>query len=452
MGQYSRRGPRFGRHKRRVRSIVGLMAAVGCVGAVLASGTLAAGSAASPIKIGILSTCQGPFAPFYPESTAGARTALIQLAGGKPAGTAATSPVAGAQVGGHPIQLSFGCSNAQPDVALKEARRLVEKVHVDILIGPLSGDEGIAVANYSKKQPKTTFVNGSSAAQDTTLHVRSPNFFRFSTDGAQWMAGLGTYAYKTLKWKNAVVIGDDYSFPYTQAAGFVAEFCSLGGNIVKRIWPPLGTKDYSGFITQIPRSGVDGFMMAVGGTGTVAFVKDFEGLAGNLATKMVGGSVTIDPTALSALGDRLEGVVAGVPIPPDSKSAAWLKYANAIKKYYPKVSPNSLFTAAYYDEMTGVILGLKKVNGDLSGGGAKFRAALAKVSWASEHGPVKLDKNRQAIADNFVVQVTKGGGFKTLKDVAAVDQTFGGHFSSTTPTVSRTSPPCTHGNPPPWAK
>src|SRR5205823_14206554 len=165
--------------------------------------------------------------------------------------------------------------------------------------------------------------------------------------------------------------------------------------------------------------------MAVGGTGTVAFVNDFSGLAGNVSKKMVGGSVTIDPTAISALGERLTGVVAGEPIPSGSTSPAWLKYANAIKKNYPKVSPNSLFTAGYYDEMTGIILGLKKVNGDLSGGGKKFRAALAKVSWNSEHGPVKLDKNRNAIADNFVVQVTKGGGFKTLKDVKNVDQTFG---------------------------
>jgi branched-chain amino acid transport system substrate-binding protein len=445
-------GRQSSRARRRLWALSGVVAVAGCLGAALAGVTIAAGSAATPIKIGILSTCQGPFAPFYPETTAGARTALIQLAGGQPAGTSATSAVTGSQIGGHPIQLVFGCSNAQPDVALKEARRLVEQTKVDILLGPLSGDEGIAIANYSKKRPNTTFVNGTSAAQDTTLHVRSPNFFRFTTDGAQWMAGLGAYAYNTLGWKNAVVIGDDYSFPYTQAAGFVAEFCAVGGNIVKRIWPPLGTKDYSGFITQIPRTGVDGFMLAVGGTGTVAFVKDFEGLAGNVSKKMVGGSVTIDPTAISALGDRLTGVVAGEPIPPDSTSAAWLKYANAVKKYYPKVSPNSLFTAGYYDEMTGIVLGLKAVGGDLSDGGKKFRTALAKVSWNSEHGPVKLDANRNAIADNFVVQVTKGGGFRTLKDVHGVDQTFGGHFSATTPTVGRNTPACTHGNAPPWAK
>lgn len=444
VGQGSR-----GRRRRWVAGFVSLLSAIAVT--VLAGGTLAA-STATPIKIGILSTCQGPFAPFYPETTAGARTALIQLTGAKAKGSGATSPVVGAKIGGHPIQLVYGCSNAQPDVALKEARRLVEQVKVNILLGPLSGDEGIAVANYSKKQPNVTFVNGTSAAQDTTLHVRSPNFFRFTTDGAQWMAGLGSYAYKTLGWKNAVVIGDDYSFPYTQAAGFVAEFCSLGGNVPKRIWPPLGTKDYSGFITQIPKSGVDGFLMAVGGTGTVAFVKDFSGLAGNVSKKMVGGSVTVDPTAISALGDRLNGVVAGEPIPAGATSAAWTKYAKAITKNYPKVSPNSLFTSGYYDEMTGIVLGLKKVNGDISGGGAKFRAALAKVAWRSEHGPVKLDKNRNAIADNFIVQVTAGGGFKTLRDIPGVDQTFGGHFSPTTPAPGRDSPACVHGNPPSWAK
>jgi branched-chain amino acid transport system substrate-binding protein len=248
------------------------------------------------------------------------------------------------------------------------------------------------------------------------------------------------------------VVGDDYSFPYTQAAGFVAEFCSLGGNITKRIWPPLGTKDYSGFITQIPKSGVDGFLMAVGGTGTVAFVKDFSGLAGNVSKKMVGGSVTIDPTATAALGDRLDGVVAGEPIPAGASNAAWKKYADAITKYYPKVSPNSLFTAGYYDEMTGIVLGLKKVRGDLSGGGKKFRAALAKVAWNSPHGPVKLDANRNAIADNFIVQVTSGGGFKTLRDIQNVDQTFGGHFSPSTPAPGRESPDCVHGNAPSWAK
>jgi len=67
---------------------------------------------------------------------------------------------------------------------------------VDLVVGPLSGSEGIAVKNYAKTQPQVTFLNGASAAQDTTLRDPAPNFFRWQTEGAQWMAGLGEYAYK----------------------------------------------------------------------------------------------------------------------------------------------------------------------------------------------------------------------------------------------------------------
>jgi len=155
-------------------------------------------SAASTIKIGILSICGGPFASFEQESFLGAKYALIQNAGGKSLGANPEDGVSGATVAGHPIAISFGCSDATPDKALSEARRLVQNAGVDVLLGPLSGDEGIALANYAKQQTNKTFVNGTSGAQQTTLNVKAPNFFRFGGDGAQWMAGLGTYAYQTL--------------------------------------------------------------------------------------------------------------------------------------------------------------------------------------------------------------------------------------------------------------
>src|SRR5919108_1131687 len=213
------------------------------------TGETGGGAEGEPIKIGHLSTCEGPFAGFYDSTTGGAMLALIQR-GAEPNGAKGSDGVSNAVVAGHPIELAWGCSDASPDRAVEEARRLVEEEGVDILIGPLSGSEGIAVANYAKDQPGVTFINGSSAAQDTTLKVQAPNFFRFGTDGAQWMAGLGDYAYNELGWRRAATIGDDYSFPYTSIAGFIAEFCAAGGQVVQRVWPPLGETDYSSFISQ----------------------------------------------------------------------------------------------------------------------------------------------------------------------------------------------------------
>ena len=80
-------------------------------------------------------------------------------------------------------------------------------------VGPLSGDEGLAVKDYAKTQPDVTFINGTSAAQDTTLRDPAPNFFRFSTEGAQWMAGLGDYAFEKKGYKKVVTIARGLFLP-----------------------------------------------------------------------------------------------------------------------------------------------------------------------------------------------------------------------------------------------
>ena len=439
--------------------VPGVLAAVVVVAVALVSASMSSGATrATPIKIGYISTCKGPFAPFYEATLLGAVIALIDE-GGKPAGANPSNGVKGVTIGGHPVQQVYGCSDATPDVALAEARRLIEQVKVDILVAPLSGSEGIAIANYSKTQPTKTFINGTSGAQATTLDVRSPNFFRFNTDGAQWMAGFGDYAYNTLHWRKVVTIGDDYDFPYTQTAGFVAEFCALGGKVVNRIWPPLGNKDYSSYIAQIPKSGIDGFYLTVGGTGTVAFVKSYlQQTTGNLSKKVLFGSVALDPIVVAQLGARVIGGVTGTPMAGDSGNPLAKKYIRESAKYYPKLAgaAYSLFSADYWNNTWPVLEALKQVKGDLSGGEKGFRAALnayGKKGFNTPEGPTKLDQNRQAIGNNYLIQLTslKGGGtYKTIRTIPNVTEDFSGFFSPKTPKLSRTYPPCVKRTPPSW--
>jgi branched-chain amino acid transport system substrate-binding protein len=410
------------------------------------------------IKIGIFSNNEGPFAPFEGQTWGGAMLPLINR-GATAASGDPTKGVENAVIAGHPIEIVYGGSDATPDKAVEEARRLVEQEKVDILVGPLSGSEGIAVANYSKEQPGVTFVNGISGAQDTTLKVRSPNFFRFHNDGTQWTAGLGDYAYNTLGWRNVVTIGDDYDFPYSQIAGFVAEFCSIGGNVSKRLWPALGEEDYSSFITQIPED-VDGFFMGVGGTGTVAFVKQYEQLRGNLADKIMGGIFMTDPVILKELGNQVVGVVTAGMTAGDSQESSYLDYSSGLDTAYPdlKGTASSVFAYGYYTAMEAIAQGLEQVKGDLSGDQAAFRDALANLELDAPLGTIKLDENRQAIMDNFLQQIVKDNtgddvpDVKTIKTIPQVDQTFAGAFSPETPSPDRTNPPCKKGTPPPWTK
>src|SRR2546421_5213998 len=244
--------------------------------AVLATGASGKATASSTIRIGILSDCQGAFGNQYDADIGGAIAAFVKYAGAKPKNANKPSDgMTGASVNGHPLEIvGFGCSNDRADTAIKETKRLVEQLHADILIGPLSGDEAVAVAHYAASHLSKTFINGTAGSQDPTLQIHPKNFFRYNGDGAQWNAGIGDLAYHKLHWRKAAIIMDDYSFGWTSSAGMIADFCAVGGKITKRVFPPLNTTDYSSYARQLPSPNkVDGYFWVVGGTGTVPSLK-----------------------------------------------------------------------------------------------------------------------------------------------------------------------------------
>ncbi|HKZ08296.1 MAG TPA: ABC transporter substrate-binding protein [Methylomirabilota bacterium] len=377
---------------------------------------LAAPADAQPVvKIGLLATLEGPFAAGGQDGMRGAELAVKQRNG---------------MVAGKKIEIIKASSDAKPDVAVNATRKLVEQDKVDIMVGPLSGSEGIAVKNYSKSQPNITFINGSSGAQATTLQDPSPNFFRFNTEGAQWMVGLGEYAFKDKGYKKMALIAEDYAFPYSQVQGFMTEYCKLGGRVTHKAWVPLGGKDYSSVIAKLPGD-VDALLVVLGGADAVNFLTQYEQAGGN--KPMVGGSITVDQTVLNFKGKRREsllGTPSAGPIADSYEGAEWKKFVADYKANFKDGFPSpSLFAFVYYINMKAALDGLEAVKGDLSGGQAKYREALKNLKLQTPTGVVTLDENRQAIGTTFVTEVAKGadGSFfnKVVKVVPNVNQRLG---------------------------
>ena len=392
-----------------IRSMLCAAAAAAVSGTAFAQG--------APLKIGLLATLEGPFAAGGADGMRGAELALSQRGG---------------VVAGRKIELVKASSNAQPDVAVNAARKLVEQDKVEIMVGPLSGGEGIAVKDYSKTQPQVTFINGGSGAQATTLVNPSTNFFRFNTEGAQWMVGLGKAAMDK-GYKRTMIIAEDYAFPYSQVQGFMAEYCRLGGKVPVKAWVPLGAKDYSSVIARIPKD-VDSLLVILGGADAVNFLTQYENAGGDLP--MMGGSITVSQDVLNYKGkrrDSLVGTISAGPVADSFEGADWKAFVADYRKAYPVSAGGfpspSLFAFVYYVNMKAALDGLAAVNGDLSGGQAKYREALSKMVLKTPTGDVRLDGNRQAIGTTFVTEVVKDAqgnlSTKVSRKVDNVDQTLG---------------------------
>ena len=375
------------------------VALISAVAGVLVAGLISAPSsqAAGQIKIGYINATIGPFAGPAPEITKGFKLALKEIKG---------------QVNGKKIVVIEEASDATAATALEKAKKLVEKDKVDIVFGPLSGDEGVAIANYAKKTPAVTFVNTASSATETTLQVKAPNFFRFHGDAAQWSGGVGPIAYNQ-GYKRVAIVADDYSFPYANAGGFATGFCKAGGTIVAAQWPALGTKDYSSVIAALPKD-IDAVYAGLGGADAVQFLK--QAVEFGLKKPLIGGAILVDGEVLGSkakIGDAALGTIAGGPVPTsDYHSKLWDKFVADLASV--GTTPN-IFNVLGYNSGKSMLAGLVAVKGDLSNGQKAYRAALAKLKWNSPTGPISMDKNRNAIVSNFIYQVISDGkgGFAT---------------------------------------
>ena len=232
------------------------LAGLAAVASIWVSGAFAA-TQSHTIRVAIMTDCKGAFAFGYELDIGGAQAAFAQYAGGKPKNkNKASAGMTGITVGGHKVEIvGYGCGDDTVPTAVKETRRLMEQLKADVMIGPLSGDEAVSVANYAKTHPTKTFIIGTAGSQDPTLQIAPKNVFRYHGDGAQWNAGIGEILYKKLGWRKAAIIMDDYSFGWTSGAGIIADFCAIGGQITKRVFPPLNTTDYAPFVRQLPAPG-----------------------------------------------------------------------------------------------------------------------------------------------------------------------------------------------------
>src|SRR6476660_9465142 len=217
------------RASRKLRSIL--------IGTAVAAGLgLSASAGAEELRIGYLAPLTGGLAQTGIDMRDGFLLYLDQH---------------GNKLGGMDVKLIIEDEQGKGDVAVTKAKKLILQDKVHMLVGGVLASTGYALAPVSTSD-KTVYLPSVPASDDLTQRdlAKFPYMIRTGWSSSQPHHPLGQWACDQ-GYKKIAAIAADYAFGYEVVGGFQKAFEDCGGQIVQKIWPPLGAKDFGPFIPPI---------------------------------------------------------------------------------------------------------------------------------------------------------------------------------------------------------
>jgi branched-chain amino acid transport system substrate-binding protein len=355
-------------------------------------------------KIGLLTVKTGPLAQGGIQMEQGIATFLKQK---------------GSAFGSQKVELVVADTGGNPAGAKTKCQELVERDRVNVILGPLAAFELLAITDYVRQQG--TPLISLAAAEDVTQRQANPWIVRPSATSAQCCHVLGDYAAKEMKLKRVATISEDFAFGYEQMSGFQRVFEDNSGKVVKKLWPPLVTPDYTPYIAQI--SNVDGVVNGFAGSNPVKFMRSYADLGLKGKTPLLGGWTAMDDALLRSLGDEAVGVISASWYSADGGTESNKRFVADMQKDY-NVLPGG-YSAGMYIAGQCVEAAVAKA-GSSAGDKKAFMDALRAVSLTdTPRGPVKFDHLGNIVGDVFIRRCERKGKDLTntvIKTYPAVSQ------------------------------
>jgi len=375
----------------------------------LASVTVAFPVAAqTPIKIGVLHPFTGPLALIGTESTDGFTLYFEQISN---------------KVAGRPVTILKEDDAANPSQGLERTRRLVEREQIHLLSGITSSAVAYALRTYVDQRQVPLVIMGSAGANDLTDKQASPYIFRTSFSNRQLGAPIGQYACNKLGLKKIVVMASDFVTGYEQSAAFGEQYGKAGCTVVKSIMVPLGTSDFTPFLSQVASLGADGVWAMFFAADAIAFVKQYDALGLKGKLPLIGPSGLIDPALLNAMGASAVGAMGPIYYTDSLDFPENKAFVQSFKTRYGR-EPGATAASGYIAAMA-IAKAIEAINGKVEDKPALL-AALRQVQLKTPMGAFQFDAKQNVVLDFYLGKVAAGGSGYSLQVVEplekAVDQ------------------------------
>ena len=339
---------------------------------------------------------------------------------------------------GRKVELVVGDTGGNPAGAKTKTQELIERDHVDMIFGPLAAFELLAISDYAAAA-KTPILS-LAAAEDMTQRKPNPYFVRASATAAQGMHPLADYAAKELKLKRVITISEDFAYGHEQMGGFQRVFEDAGGRVVKKLWPPIVTPDYTPYLAQI--SEVDALVQGFAGSNPLKFMKQYRDQG--LKLPVLGGGTAADDALLKSFGDEAVGMITTSAYTSDLDTPSNKRLVEGMVRDYGNIP--GIYAAGLYINGMVAEAALEKTGGKTDDKEALIRALRSVSLTDTPRGPFHFDHLGNVIGNIYVRRCERKGDKlvnTTIKTYPNVSQfwTYDEKWFLAQPVYSRDYPP-----------
>ena len=222
--------------------------------------------------------------------------------------------------------------------------------------------------------------------------------------------------------------------------GFQRVFEDAGGRVVKKLWPPIVTPDYTPYIAQL--SGVDAVVQGFAGSNPLKFMKQYKDAGVTLP--VIGGGTAGDDALLKSFGDEAVGLVTASVFTSDLDTPVNKQFIAGMVRDTGAIP--GLYAAGMYINGMVAEAALKATGGSTDDKEAFIKALRAVSLDDSPRGPFHFDHFGNVVGNVYIRRLERKDGKlvqTTIKTYPNVSQfwTFDEKWFLEQPVYSRDFPP-----------
>lgn len=362
----------------------------------------------------------------------------------------------GGTLGGLPVEVIFEDTETDAELVVTKTRKLIDEDQVHLLSGPMLAFEGLAMID-SVNDAGIALVGQTGVAADDYTRLEAPTLTAAAKHTAsQETMPLGTYAYEDLGYRTVATLGQDYAWGYQTVGGFQYAFEAAGGDVVQKLWAPIGTTDFASYVNDLNRD-VDAVYVTLIGADIPRFVQAYSDFGLKEEIPMLTSEDLVAQDAINFYsGDAAVGIVGITPFTANLDRPEMQAFVEAYQERtgnVPTFWGESAYVAAmvidrtlqYISETEGI------APADLPewvrANGEAFALASQAIDLSdAPSSAITVDEFNRQIRDFYIVELVDDGGTITdslVQTVPEVSQfwTFDQEEFLASPLFDRDNPP-----------